>query len=116
MSTYLNNLQTDEGGIQVLTKSRYLLFISMPRTSVMPTSVTEFLKHPGTMIKWNTSDPATLAQLHEAIVIIAKKIGLTGMVEIAECWKAARHASDFAGTTWQKMLGDDVLQYVTAFV
>lgn len=60
-------VETREGDVMVLTKTRYLLFFSLPRTSVMPWRARE-LGAIGVQFHWTTGDPNTLEGLHNSIV------------------------------------------------
>lgn len=66
MSTCFKALDTSEGQVFVLTKTRWMGFVPMPHTSVTPHSAAN-LTRLGVFIKWTTNDPPTLARLHDAI-------------------------------------------------
>ena len=51
--TYFKALDTSEGQVRVLTKTRWMGFIPMPHTSVTPHGAAD-LKRLGTFIKWST--------------------------------------------------------------
>jgi hypothetical protein len=127
MSTYFKALETSEGQVHVLTKTRWMGFIPVPHTSVMPHSAAN-LKRLGTFIKWTTNDPATLATLHDAIVRLVEQVGISGLVEIGNSVKmTARIAKTFGGS-WQDVVKraaqdgvafpvpDDVLRYMKGFM
>lgn len=86
MSTYFKVLDTNEGRVYVVTKTRWLHIFPIPHTSVMPHRASG-LKHLGTFIKWMTDDPALLATLHDAIVRLVQDVGISGLVEIAQSAK-----------------------------
>jgi hypothetical protein len=68
----------------VLTKTRYLLFLSIPRTSVMPSRVGE-LGRRGVQFHWMTSDPNALEGLHNAVVqALREGVGLSELRGIAD--------------------------------
>lgn len=65
--TLLTKVPTREGDVMVLTKTRYLFVLGIPRTSVMPWHVGELGKL-AVQFQWNTKEPAALKKLHNAIV------------------------------------------------
>ena len=68
----------------MLTKTRYLLFISMPRTSVLPSRVAE-LSSRGVQFHWTTSDSNVLENLHNSIVqALREGVGLSDLRGIAD--------------------------------
>jgi hypothetical protein len=127
MSTYSRTLDTSQGRVHILTKTRWMGFVPMPRTSVMPHSATD-LKRLGTLIKWTTNDPATLATLHDAIVRLAEEVGIAGLVEIANSVKMTERLAKTFGGSWQNIVKqaaqdgvtfpvpDDVLGYIKRFI
>jgi hypothetical protein len=89
MSKYSTIVDTEEGQAIVSTSPRWMAFVAMPHTTVMPHPCTASeLKRFGTVIKWTTDDPALLQTLHEAIVRLVREVGAPGMVEIAKSAKA----------------------------
>ena len=126
MSTYFKTLDTSEGQIHVLTKTRWMGFVPMPRTSVMPHNATD-LKGLGTLIKWTTNDPAMLCSLHDAIVHLVEEIGISGLFEIANCVKMTEQAVGRLGIDWRGAIkeaiqkgiippvSDDVLRHIKGF-
>src|SRR6267154_776546 len=82
MSSYFKALDTNEGQVFVLTKTRWLFIFPMPHTSVTPRNGAN-LKSLGTLIKWTTNDSATLAKLHNAIIDLVQEVGISGLAEIA---------------------------------
>ena len=66
-ATYLTKVETQEGDVMVLTKTSYLFFSSMPRTSVMPSRVGK-LGRRGVQFHWTTSNPNALEGLHNSVV------------------------------------------------
>ena len=127
MSTYFKALETSEGQVQVLTKTRWMGFIPMPHTSVVPHSAAD-LKHSGTFIKWTTKDPAVLATLHDAIVRLVGEVGIAGLVEIANSAKTTARVAKTFGGSWQDIVRqgaqdgvsfpvpEDVLKYIKGFM
>lgn len=68
----------------VLTKTRYLVFLSIPRTSVMPSRVGE-LGRRGVQFHWTTSDPNVLKGLHNSVVqALREGVGLSELRGIAD--------------------------------
>jgi hypothetical protein len=80
MSKLSTIVDTSDGQAHVSTKSRWMGVIPMPHTGVLPypCSAGE-IKRVGTFIKWNTNDPATPANLHDAIVRLVQEIGASGL-------------------------------------
>ena len=127
MSTYFKALDTSEGRVHVLTKTRWMGFVPMPHTSVMPHSAAD-LKHLGMFIKWTTNDPATLATLHDAIVRLVEQVGISGLVEIGNSVKMTERIAKTFGGSWQDIVKqaakdgvafpvpDDVLKYMKGFM
>ena len=127
MSTHFKVLDTSEGQVHILTKARWLGFVPMPHTSVVPHRATD-LKSLGTFIKWTTSDPATLATLHDGIVRLVEQVGITGLVEIANSAKMTQRVAKTFGGTWHDIVKqaaqdgvpfpvpDDILRYMKGFM
>src|SRR6266481_1762549 len=123
MSTYFKALDTSEGQVHIITKTRWLGFVPMPHTSVVPHSAVD-LKHLGTFIKWTTSDSATLATLHNGIVRLVEQVGISGLVEIANSAKMTQRVAKTFGGTWHDIVkqatrdgvpfpvSDDILRYM----
>jgi len=65
--TLFAKVETHEGDVMVLTKTHYLLFLNMPRTSVMPAQAGK-LGSRGVQFHWTTSDPTVLEGLHNSVV------------------------------------------------
>ena len=96
MATHFNALETSEGMVHVLTKTRWAGIFPMPHTSVMPHSGAE-LKRLGTLIKWNTKEAALLSTLHQGIVRLVEQVGISGIREIANSARMTdRVAKSFA--------------------
>ena len=127
MSTYFKALDTSEGEVHVLTKTRWMGFIPMPHTSVTPHGVAG-LNRLGTFIKWTTDDPATLAALHDAIIRLVEQVGISGLVEIGNSVKMTSQVAKTFGGSWQDIVKeaaqdgvafpvpDDVLRYMKGFM
>jgi hypothetical protein len=107
MATYYDHVETSEGIVHVLTKTRYLWILPIPRTSVMPHSGSQ-LGRLGTMIKWITNDPATLHRLHSRVIELVREFGVSGIRDIAN---SARMSDRVAFP-----MPDDVLRYIKSFV
>ena len=69
MNTLLDRVPTLDGDIIVITKTKFLYFFNRPHTSVMPYGLSEFGRKLGFQARYNTSDPAILAKLHEHYVL-----------------------------------------------
>ena len=127
MSTHFEALDTSEGQVHVLTKTRWMLVVPMPTTSITPHNFGD-LKSLGTLIKWTTSDPATLAMLHHAIVRLVKQFGISGIVEIRNSVKMTERVAKTFGGSFQDIVReaaedgvafpvpDDVLKYMKGFM
>ncbi|HAF13839.1 MAG TPA: hypothetical protein DCK99_09110 [Blastocatellia bacterium] len=89
MSTYFNAIDTDEGPVHILTKSRWLGIFPNPHTSVMPHHATS-LKRLGTVIRWTTSDAGLLATLHNATVRLVQELGISGLADVANSAKMSQ--------------------------
>ncbi len=127
MSTFFKALDTSEGQVHVLTKTRWLGFVPMPHTSVTPRCAGD-LKSLGTFIKWTTKDPATLSTLHDAIVRLVEQVGISGLVEIGNSVKMTSQVAKTFGGRWQDIVKqtaddgvafpvpDDVLRHMKGFM
>ena len=127
MSTFFKALDTSEGQVHVLTKTRWLGFVPMPHTSATPRSAGD-LKRLGTFIKWTTGDSATLSTLHDGIVRLVEQVGISGLVEIGNSVKMTARVAKTLGGSWQDIIKqaaedgaafpvpDDVLQYIKGFM
>jgi hypothetical protein len=127
MSTYFRALDTNEGVIHILTKSRWLGLIHMPRTSVMPHRAAE-LKRLGTLIRWRPVDTETLAALHETIVRLVEENGGSGLIEIRNSVMMTERIAHTVGADWRDIieqatqggvsfpLSKEILKYVKGFV
>ncbi len=127
MSTYFNALDTSEGVVHVLTKTRWMGFVPLPHTSVMPRSGAE-LKRLGTLIKWTTKDAATLATLHKSIISLVEQFGISGIREIADSARMTDRVAKTFGGRWQDVVKeagregvafpvpDEVLGYIKGFM
>lgn len=68
MSAELNSkITTTDGDFIVFTKTSKMLFMSVPRSSIMPFSVGDFASTPGFQVQYTTSDPRVLAEWHEML-------------------------------------------------
>jgi hypothetical protein len=127
MSTYFKALDTSEGLVHVLTKTRWLGFVPMPHTSVTPQGAAD-LKRLGTCIKWTTRDATTLATLHEAIVRLVQQNGVSGLAEIGSSVKMTERVASAVGGDWRDIVKqaardgvafpvpDEVLRYIKGFM
>lgn len=127
MSAFFSALDTTEGLVHVLTKTRWLGFIPMPHTSVVPHGAAD-LKRLGTFIKWTTSDASTLATLHEAIVQLVQQNGVSGLVEIGNRVKMTDRIARTVGGDWRDIvkqaaqdgisfpISDEVLRHIKTFI
>ena len=71
----------------VMTKSRFLLFFGMPRTSVMPSCMSE-LGHLGVQFHWDTNDTHGLERLHNLVLqIFHDGVGLAELRYLADLGK-----------------------------
>lgn len=69
----LTKVETKDGMFIVLTKTRYITLFTMPRSSVMPFDVAQFVSTPGFQIRYNTSDFAILSEWHELLCAMLRK-------------------------------------------
>lgn len=69
----LTKVETKDGNFIVLTKTKYLFFLDLPRSSVMPYGGPQFVATPGFQIHYTTSDPAVLREWHEMLVAMLHK-------------------------------------------
>jgi len=129
MRTYFKVLNTNEGEIHILTKTKWLYVFPMPHTSVMPRSSTN-LKRLGTLIKWTTNNPEKLKSLHDAITRLVEQIGISGLVEVANSAKMSEQMWKGTGAKGNGLLElvkmakqegidfpvpEDVLKYIKEF-
>ena len=97
MPTFYDSVDTSEGVAHILTKTRWLGLVPMPRTSVMPHRGTE-LGRLGTAIRWTTKDAATLRTLHGRVLELVQQFGVSGIREIAHTARMTdRVAKTFGG-------------------
>ena len=83
-TSYATKIETHEGDVMVLTKTRYLFFLSIPRTSVMPTRMGE-LGRRGVQFHWTTGNPSALQHLHNSVVqALREGVGLSELRAIAD--------------------------------
>ena len=127
MGTYFKAIDTSEGLVHVLTKTRWLGLIPMPHTSVMPQGAAD-LKRLGTFIKWTTKDATTLATLHEATVRLVQQNGVSGLAEIGKSVKMTERVASAVGGDWHDIVKqaardgvafpvpDEVLRYIKGFM
>ncbi len=127
MTSYSKALSTDEGLIHIVTKTRWLTFVPMPHTSVMPHNAPA-LKRLGTFIKWTTKDAAQLSTLHDAIVHLVEQVGISGLAEIVNTVKVTERVAKTCGGNWHDIikqaahdgvpfpLPDEVLRYIKGFM
>ncbi|MBZ5543623.1 MAG: hypothetical protein LAO07_08085 [Acidobacteriia bacterium] len=80
---FLTRVQTREGEVVVMTKTRYLLVFSVPRTSIMPWQA-EDIGRMGVQFHWATKDRNLLEQLHNQLVDVLREINLTDLRSIAD--------------------------------
>lgn len=64
---FLTKIETEVNSFIVFTKTRYLVFFYMPRTSVMPYEAVKFAHSSGFQIRYNTSNQEILEEWHEMI-------------------------------------------------
>ncbi len=127
MATYYDSVETSEGIVHILTKTRYLGIFPRPRTSVMPHKGSD-LGRLGTAITWSTNDAAILGTLHPRIVELVREVGVSGIREIANSARMSDRVAKTFGGSWRDVVAsaaqdgvpfpmpDDVLRYVKGFV
>jgi hypothetical protein len=69
----LDKVEVEGNTFIILTKTRYLVLFSIPRTSIMPYNVTRFASTPGFQIRYNTSNPNVLEEWHKMITSLVGK-------------------------------------------
>jgi hypothetical protein len=80
MDTLLDKVHTLDGDVIVTTKTKFLYFFNRPHTSVMPYGFSEFGRKLGFQARYNTSDPAILAELHEFYVLCVAAGGFQALM------------------------------------
>jgi hypothetical protein len=127
MASYYDSVDTSEGIAHVLTKTRYLGIIPLPRTSIMPNGGSE-LGRLGTAITWATNDAGILRTLHKRVVELVGEFGVSGIREIANSARMSDRVAKTFGGSWRDVVAsaaqdrvpfpipDDVLRYVKGFV
>ncbi len=112
METLLDEVSTLQGDVIIITKTRYCFFFNRPRTSVMPSGLSEFGRRLGFQARYRTSDPAILADFHDFFVecvaaggfealILGAKNGLIDFLPWKEHLRgyiAGFHASSLGGS------------------
>src|SRR5690349_17106159 len=76
-------VETTEGQAEISTKRRWLYFIPMPNTGILPHPCRASEIKRGTFIKWTTNDASILAELHQSVARLVHEVGVAGMREIA---------------------------------
>ncbi len=127
MSKYFTAVDTDEGSVHILTKTRGMGFVRMPHTSVTPRSAAD-MKRLGSFIEWSTNDAAALAALHESVVRLVQQHGAAGLVEIGNMVKTTERVASAVGGDWHDIvrqaaqdglpfpIPDEVLKHVKSVV
>jgi len=69
----LTKVESEDGEFMVLTKTKYLVFLDIPRSSVMPYHTAKFAGLPGFAVRYNTSDAAVMREWHEMLVSLLRK-------------------------------------------
>ncbi len=125
MPKLLTTIETNEGRVHVITRSRWLYVFPMPYTSVAPHRAAD-LACLGTFIRWQSSAP--LATCHEAVIHLVKEIGISGVASMAANEKNNERVAKAAGLTYRELLEeamksrealpdlDGVLRYVKRFI
>jgi hypothetical protein len=82
--TLLDKIETPEGSVIVITKTRYLWIVPLPRTSVMPWRATQLVDR-GIQFHWNSSKHDTLQFLHNSLLqTLREGLGLSDLRRIAD--------------------------------
>jgi|SRR5579863_5189983 len=79
----LTKVETPEGQAIVLTKTRHMFLLKLPRSNVMPFNAGTFVNQPGFQVRYNTSDPAKLQELHDTMVFMVSSVGWTVLSNLA---------------------------------
>lgn len=125
MAKYLTILQTEEGPVQVVTRSRWLYIFPMPYTSVVPHRAADLARF-GTFIRWQSS--ASLKACHDAVIYLLQERGLSGVADVAAGEKRTARVAKAMGITYPELVDeavrsreaipdlDGVLKYVKKFM
>jgi hypothetical protein len=81
--THLSSVRIPAGLVMVSTKTKYLVFFDIPRTRVMLYQGRELIKGASVNIRYNTTDPRRLDQLHAAVVQALADVGLKSFTDSA---------------------------------
>lgn len=126
MTKYFTTLDTEEGRIHIVTKSRWLGIFPMPHTSVVPHRGAD-LPQLGTFIQWEPSDSTSLRTHHDAVIRLVEERGISGVANIARDEKRTEQVAKTMGLTWRALADeaaksrapipdlDDVLKHVKRF-
>lgn len=63
----LTKVESEGNSFIVMTKTPYLVFFSVPRSSVMPFNAAQFVSTPGFQVRYNTDDPMILKEWHDML-------------------------------------------------
>jgi hypothetical protein len=63
----LTKVESEGNSFIVMTKTPYLVFFSVPRSSVMPFNAAQFASTPGFQVRYNTDDPIILKEWHDML-------------------------------------------------
>lgn len=126
MTKYFTTLETEEGRVHVVTKSRWLGIFPMPHTSVIPHQGADLVQL-GTFIRWKPSDSTALKTRHDAVIRLVQERGILGVADIARSEKKTEQVAKAMGLTWEALFEetaksrapipdlDDVLKHVKRF-
>ena len=70
--TILDRIETSEGTVIVITKTRYLWIVPLPRTSVMPWLAKQLVDR-GVQFHWNTRKSDDLTFLHNSLLQVLRE-------------------------------------------
>ena len=82
--TILDKIETPEGTVLVITKTKYLWLFPLARTSVMPSRASELVSR-GIQFHWNTSKAKDLEFLHGSLLqTLREGLSLSDLRGVAE--------------------------------
>jgi hypothetical protein len=79
-------VESADGFVHVVTKSRSAGLLPDPHTSIIPAN-SAAVKSLGIVIHWRTREPSTLKKLHQAVIAMVEANSLITLVEIVNLAK-----------------------------
>jgi len=100
VTKYSTTLETNEGQVHVVTRSKWLGILPMPYTSVVPHRTSD-LGRLGTFIRWEPTSYAALKTCHDAVIHLVEERGILGVANIASDEKRNEQVAKTMGLTWR---------------